>query len=194
MEENLQESQSLSKKERRELRRQEKLDRKDEIGRKKKFKRIWWIVVIILFVLAFLGLILYSFMAGDASPDVPGLISRKGIHWHTNLSIKIQGVEQEIPKDIGIKGLIHNPVHTHDLDGVIHLEFSGRVTQSDIRLSEFFKAWGKTFSKDCIFEFCTGLVGTVTMQVNGEQDTLFENYLMQDGDRVEIRYDTILEG
>ena len=48
---------------------------------------------------------------------------------------------------------------------------------------------GKTFSKDCIFEYCSGADGTVKMFVNGKENTEFENYLINDKDKIEIRYD-----
>lgn len=117
-----------------------------------------------------------------------GIIAQNGIHWHTNLSIVIKGEKQEIPKDIGI-GAIHQPVHTHETDGVIHLEFSNLVREQDIRLGKFFENWGKRFTRECIVEYCNSAEGSVVMTVNGTPSTDFENYLMQDGDNIEIRFE-----
>lgn len=121
------------------------------------------------------------------------IIAKKGIHWHPEISIFIKGEKMEIPANIGL-GVTHSPVHTHDADGVIHLEFSGIVREDDIKLGKFFKEWDKTLNSECIFEFCNGEEGTVTVTVNGELNTEFENYIMKDGDKIEIIFGEAPEG
>lgn len=118
------------------------------------------------------------------------IIAKNGIHWHPELSIVIKGEKSEIPANIGL-GITHSSVHTHDPDGVIHLEFSGMVRTDDIRLGRFFKEWDKTFTSGCIFEFCDGEEEAVKMLVNGEENHDFENYIMRDGDKIEIMYEAI---
>lgn len=114
--------------------------------------------------------------------DPTEVISRNGLHWHSTLLIYVKGEKMEIPANIGL-GAVHNPIHTHVEDapaGIIHLEFSGLVRNSNTRLDEFFKAWNKTirtFSEN------------VTMTVNGEPSTAYENYYMKDGDVIELRYE-----
>lgn len=116
------------------------------------------------------------------------IVSRKGLHWHPGLTIIIKGEKQEISANIGI-GAVHQPIHTHDSTGVLHLEIQGLVTKEEIKLGQFFKIWGKDFSSNCIFEFCNGEDGNVKMIVNGQENKDFENYLMKDKDRIEIRYE-----
>jgi len=72
------------------------------------------------------------------------------------------------------------PVHTHDSTGVIHLEMSGLIRKENITLGQFFKVWGKD-----IRSFGTNM----TMTVNGKENTEYENYLMQDKDKIELRYE-----
>ena len=122
-------------------------------------------------------------------PSLPEseIIARSGIHWHSEIKISILGQKQEIPADIGI-GVVHNPIHTHDNTGAIHLEFSGLVRKDDTLLGKFFEIWGKKFNKDCIFDKCNGSEGKIKMLVNGNQNDEFENYLMKDGDKIEIVY------
>ena len=115
-------------------------------------------------------------------------ISKNGLHWHSTLHIKIKGDEFAVPAGIGL-GAVHNPIHTHDPDNAIHLEFSGIVRKEDLAIRNFFKVWGKDFSKDSILGNKTGDGGTVKMLVNGKENTEFENYLMQDGDKIEIIYE-----
>ena len=116
------------------------------------------------------------------------IIARRGIHWHSELAIYVDGQSQEIPADIGL-GSVHNPIHTHDDVGLIHLEFSGLVLKNNLRLDNFFKIWGRKFNKDCMFDYCNGPGGTVRMIVNGMPNSDFENYEMHDKDKIEIRYE-----
>lgn len=117
------------------------------------------------------------------------VLSRTGLHWHPTLSITIKGEEIPIPANIGLSGAIHNPIHTHDPDGVIHLEFSGRVRESDTVLSKFFDAWGKDFSKLSLLGNKTGEGGMVKMYVNGKENTEFENYKMKHEDKIELVFE-----
>lgn len=145
-----------------------------------------------LFVIIIAGatLGLWYLSAPSAAPTQDDeILSRNGLHWHSDLSIIIKGEKQGIPKDIGIGTTIHQSVHTHDADGVIHLEFPGVVNKSDTTLGAFFRIWGKTFDQDCIFENCNGAEGTVKFFVNGVENTEWEKYHMQDNDKIEIRYE-----
>lgn len=123
-------------------------------------------------------------------PKIPQgeFLSKNGLHWHVTLNIKIKGEDVAIPAGIGL-GAVHNPIHTHDPDDVVHLEFDGIVKKEDVALKNFFKVWGKDFSKESILGNKTGDGGTVKMFINGKENTEFENYLMQDGDKIEIVYE-----
>lgn len=133
------------------------------------------------------GWLLWRFIASLPDIKAEDIISRDGIHWHPELAIVIKGKKQEISANIGIGGA-HAPMHTHEADGVIHLERSGLIVRQHTRLGEFFRIWGKTFTQDCIFEHCNGPDGTVTMTVNGAPNEEYGDYEMKDGDKIEIRY------
>ncbi len=110
------------------------------------------------------------------------IVTRNGLHWHPKLSIYIKDQKQQLEEGIGL-GAVEMSMHTHKedyKDGVIHLEIPGVVKKSDTRLGRFFQIWGKDFQR-------TGEV--VKMTVNGQLNTDFENYLMKDGDNIEIRYE-----
>jgi len=117
-----------------------------------------------------------------------GIVSRKGLHLHPILNIYIKGQLQTLPIDVGL-GVVHQPIHTHDADNKVHLEFSGLVTIKDTMLGEFFRIWGKQFNSNCVFDNCNGPSGTVKMFVNGQINNDFENYPMKDEDKIEIRYE-----
>lgn len=119
------------------------------------------------------------------------IISRRGIHWHPRLTIIIKGEKQELPADFGL-GAIHSPIHTHAADskqGILHMEMSGLVAKDEAKLGKWFQLWGKQFNSNCIFDKCNGSEGAVKMVVNGAENNEFENYLMKDGDRIEVKYE-----
>ncbi len=114
------------------------------------------------------------------------IISRETIHWHPELSIYIKGQIQEIPGNAGTASIMH----THDATGMIHVHPKNKlVLKDDITLGNFFKLWGKKFSSTCIFDNCNSSEGKVNMTVNGEENTEFENYVMRDKDKIEVRYE-----
>lgn len=137
------------------------------------------------------GLIVVGFIVWIATvPRIPetDILSSSGIHYHPHLTITIKGENVPIPVGIGL-GAVEHSIHTHEADGIIHLEFSGVVKKEDTKLGRFFEIWGKDFSKDSIMGHKTGDGGTVKMKVNGTENTEFENYLMKDGDKIEITYE-----
>ena len=127
-------------------------------------------------------------ISGTANSGNDAIISHNGIHFHPKLDIYIGGILQAIPAGVGLSPIEH-PIHTHDADNVIHLEFSGLTTVNNTRLQEFFIIWGKQFSSNCIFDNCNGPSGTVKMFVNGQPNNEFEKYPMKDNDQIEIRYE-----
>ncbi len=113
------------------------------------------------------------------------------MHWHPKLTIIIKGLKQELPANIGL-GAVHQKIHTHDTDakdGVVHIEAQGVVTNDDTKLGNFFKLWGEDFNSTTILDKKNGQDGTVKMLVNGKENTDFENYMMKEGDNIEIRYE-----
>ena len=121
----------------------------------------------------------------------PNIISTQGVHWHPQIEVYVKGEKQEIPANIGIGpqyasmptfdvSMRMTAMHTHEPDGTIHLEFPARVTKEDTTLGNFFRIWGKDFMS---------FGSSVTMTVNGEENTKLENYEMKDGDKIELRYE-----
>lgn len=116
------------------------------------------------------------------------VISADGIHWHPKLSISVRGEPAEIPANVGLIGG-HSPMHTHETDGIIHLEFNSVVREDDIRLGRFFELWGKPFNENQLFEHTNVKTKRVRMFVNGEPNTEYEDYVLQPEDEIEIRYE-----
>ena len=120
-------------------------------------------------------------------PPVPegDIVSKNGLHWHPELTIFVKGVKLEIPENIGLPAgmnSIHQPIHTHDDSdkGIVHMEFEGRVLKQNTTLGQFFKNWGKDIRS---------FGANMKMTVSGQENTEYENYIMQDKDKIEIRYE-----
>lgn len=177
----------MSKKEKKELKRLEKQKEQEEFVKRKKNKFIFKISFIAFFSVLGIGFIIWYFVTRPPIPEGE-ITSRSGIHWHSELSIVIKGEKQEIPADVGI-GAVHQPIHTHDKSGVIHLEIDGLVKKEDTSLQQFFKNWGKQFNSNCIFDSCNNGENKVKFFVNGKENNEFESYKMRDGDKMEIRYE-----
>ncbi len=177
----IQQSEQLSEKERREIKREEKRGAWEIAAQKRRFKKvIFWGLGGGIAVLAIGGMIWYA----AARPPVPesDIVSRSGFHWHSELAIYVKGVKQELSPNIGI-GAVHQPMHTHSEDagqGAIHLEFQGVVKKEDIMLGKFFKNWGKDMRS---------FGANMKMTVNGQENTEYENYIMHDKDKIELYFD-----
>lgn len=144
------------------------------------------VIVILIVVLVLFGAGWYFSRPSGSNDQV---LSRSGLHWHSTLNINILGHAQDIPAGLGLEKLPHNPLHTHDRDNVIHMEYAGLVRNTDLQLGNFFKVWGKKFSKDCILDKCSGPEDQLRMFVNGKENSEFESYSMRDGDKLEIIFE-----
>jgi hypothetical protein len=181
------EMERLSKKERRLLRKQRKQEEQKRKRRKQKIKKTLYIGLLVLMIGGGIFALGWFLLTRPSTPESK-IISKQGIHWHADLTIRILGRYQVIPGNIGI-GITELPVHTHEADGVIHMEFFGLVREDDIRLGRLFENWGKKFNRDCIFDKCNGPEGQLKMFVNQESNYQFENYIMRDRDKIEIIFE-----
>lgn len=131
-------------------------------------------------VLVIAGLLFWS---STLQKNDPNIIARDGIHWHPQLHMYIDDVEQSIPENIGLIGG-HQPMHTHVEDaskGVLHFEFDGTVRPRDLRLGRFFQIWGRdmdSFGKN------------MRMMVNGNESMEYGDYFVQSDDVIELYYDS----
>lgn len=158
------------------------------------------IYLAIIVILAFVGIfIIFKNLSNPDDADGTFGVPREPIHWHPKLTIIIKGEKQAIPPNIGISignnmdnqvsGMRMAPTHTHESDGTLHLE-NNRPWQKPetLALGYFFKVWDKNFNSSCIFNYCNGPNGTLTMTVNGQPNNEFGNYVMHDKDEIVIEY------
>ena len=174
--------QSIDTRRENELRRERRLNEQKNQAKLRIFRRAMKIAIVIVAIGGGVGLFVW-YIAIQPPIAEAEIVSQNGLHWHAKLAIDIDGEKYDIPANIGL-GALHSPIHTHDADGVIHMEMQGLVRKSDLRLGRFFTVWQKQFSKDCIFDFCGG----VGMKVGGGENNEFEVYEMHDGDKIDIKY------
>jgi len=142
--------------------------------------KIFFIAIAAIVVVVGAATFLLPKPSGTVSSNDPNVIARTGLHIHPTLAIYVKGVKQDLPANLGIVGASMAPVHTHDDMPIIHLEFSGLVRKEDITLGKFFEVWGKDMRS---------FGANVKMTVNGVENTEYEQYIMKDGDKIELRYD-----
>lgn len=127
-------------------------------------------------VIVLLGGVWWSQTLEKSADDI---VATNGLHAHPELEMYVKGEKVDIPQNVGL-GAVHSPIHTHDDLPAIHLEFSGVVKEKDIKLSEFFKVWGKDINS---------FGSNMQMTVNGENNTEFGDYVMKNGDKIVLRYE-----
>lgn len=135
------------------------------------------LIYVLGFILFFAGMIFWS---KSLQKNDTSIIARTGIHWHPTLTIYVKGEQQEVSPNIGVGGGAMMPMHTHEPNGTIHTESAGIVRKKDLMLSQFFKIWGRDMNS-----FGTN----VKMTVNGEENTELGDYVIKDGDKIELRYE-----
>lgn len=151
-------------------------------------------------VFAFAGILLASVIAaissitGRVNPFAPDAASihRSNeallkMHIHTQLGISLEGRDIGIPANIGIESTLHrnhtldvygtmnpavSPLHTHDPDGIIHVE------STEIRaftLGEFLDVWGLDFSDR----------NAILVVNNGQAIEIdYRNHVLRDGEQI----------
>ena len=98
-------------------------------------------------------------------------------HDHAFLHIMISGSAYTIPANTGITPTCMRPLHTHDTTGEMHIESPVR---HEFMLGDFFLVWGQPFNANQILSYRAGpgTGHTLTMTVNGVQNSQFENFVL----------------
>lgn len=181
--------QQLNKAERKRLRQAENELRRQQQERRQTRSNIARWALVALIPVAFIGWITWKIVTSPVRPE-GDVVSRTEVHWHAKLDITVRGQDVVIPANIGIP--LGNPtahpenMHTHAEDHIVHIEKLPPVYKNDLRIGNFFNVWGKRFDSQCVADECTEDAEKLTMTVNGQTNTDFENYLLKDGDKVEI--------
>jgi hypothetical protein len=149
---------------------------------------------IILFLIVIGGLIVSSIITKSGSKKLSNrelaltctTDMATEFHIHPYLKIFINGVQQEIPTNIGIDSGCMHPLHTHDKNGEIHVE---SPQKRDFILGDFFTVWKKSFSKDKVLDYKADDTHVIRETVNGVEVQDYENTILYDKDQIVIYYE-----
>jgi len=105
-----------------------------------------WQVLIVLIVVVVGVVTYYLVTSGSHNTGLP-CVSGNGLayHWHTTLTITSGGNQVTIPGSIGISFTCMVVLHTHNADGVIHIEPDTAEQARVYTIGDFFTVWGKPF-------------------------------------------------
>jgi hypothetical protein len=105
-------------------------------------------------------------------------------HIHPLIAITVDGVPETVPADIGITPDCMAEIHTHEADGVIHVETvkGGRLGQ--LALSDFFSVWGRPLERPGFHQ---------TLLVDGVAVTDPSQVRFKDDQRIGIVYTSIAQ-
>lgn len=100
-------------------------------------------------------------------------------HQHAYLNVTLDGQPFEVPGNIGITSDCVKPLHTHDPDGKIHMEF---IKPTRFTLGNFIKLWGLPLNQYDVKIFVKVSDDTDFQEFNDNIDTL----VMSDEMRIRI--------
>lgn len=147
----------------------------------------WWAIGI--------GIVLFVIYLAVTAPKVADgeYESMVGLHYHAHVVVTVNGVEQTLPKGLGLSDRpIESPLHIHEGDNIVHMEFEGaanqKVRKDDIRLGKVFDLWGKDFSSTTLMGNKVGEGHSMVMKVNGAVSSEYEHYQMHDKDEITIEF------
>ncbi|MHB8482914.1 MAG: hypothetical protein ACYDBV_09325 [Nitrospiria bacterium] len=88
------------------------------------------------------------------------------LHIHQHLDIFIHGKSIPVPAAIGFNAQERfiSPIHTHDSNGVIHIE---SPTVQTFTLGQFLDIWGVRWNSKCIGSYCEDQQNSLKVFVNG---------------------------
>jgi hypothetical protein len=119
--------------------------------RKRKYMKIIIPIIIAVAIAASAGAILYKQPTAMA---ISGIECNKGemhnYHIHSHLDVFVNGVQQQVPSNIGI---LSSPsclywLHTHTGDGVVHIE---APQTKEFMLGQFLDIWKQTLTNSTAF-------------------------------------------
>jgi hypothetical protein len=133
--------------------------------KKKKSMMIIVPIIIAIAVAATAGALLYQPPQVMAISGVEcNRTEQLNYHVHTHINVFVDGREQEVPDDVGRLTSCLYWLHTHAMNGVIHVE---APQTREFTLGQFLDIWQQTHDSTEFFNSVQGM--NVTAYVDGEQ-------------------------
>lgn len=196
-----QENQSqLSRHELKKLKRQQREEeekKKLETQEKSKKRKglIKYSIYAIIAIVVIFGLFkLFSGGSDSNNSSDSGPYTSSPVHWHASLDVYICGEKVTIPENapLGEHHLGLPLLHTH-ADRLIHIE--GQIwNKEEITIGKYMKVIGEEFTDTTLLDknngdLCNENPGKVKLIVNSKENQELTNYVVQDGDKLELRFE-----
>ncbi len=143
---------------------------------------VMWVAGLVLVVAALLIIPrLGANRSNGITTTVPCLVPNVALvqHIHPHLTIKVDGVEETIPTNIGL-GSCERAVHTHDGTGTIHVEAQDNRQYT---IGDFFDVWGKPIARDS-YQLLVIIDGTADV----ERPDVYRAIQLKDNQQIVMEY------
>ena len=102
--------------------------------------------------------------------SLPDLNDAPGaLHHHIRLWVYVDGQPEVVPANIGLSQQAASPLHTHDETGTVHVESADPNFQPV--LGQFMDVWGLYFTPTCLGNACNDGDRQLRVFLNGQQYT-----------------------
>lgn len=106
------------------------------------------------------------------------------VHYHVTLKMSYLGRPMPLPNNVGVEENCMHPLDTHDgKSNQVHIHYTRPYP---FTIGDFFTVWGVIFNKDQFSGTFVSDRRKIVMKVNGKVNTEYENYVMKNGDTIEI--------
>lgn len=119
-----------------------------------------------------------GFWPGTTIPCLPNGHQNLALHIHPTLQVFVQGEEVPVGANIGISPTCMAEVHTHEANGVLHIESTN--PNATYTITDFFAVLGEDLYREGF---------TLTATVNGTVIDAIETYALNDHDAVVLSYE-----
>ncbi len=127
----------------------------------------------------------------DVNGAVPCLVPNVLLvqHIHPKLKIEVDGINENIPNEIGLSDICEKAIHTHEEgDGTIHVEAQDNRQYT---LGDFFSVWGRSIERDGYVLFLT-IDGHPFLDaiINDQPQPIKTFIILKDGQQIIMSYKT----
>lgn len=141
-----------------------------------------FIVIVILFVWGIMSRnrsAVVTYVPNTQVACLPSGHQNLAVHIHPVMSITVDGAPETLPANIGVTPGCMAEIHTHEADGVIHVETISTDRLTSLSLADFFAVWGQPIERDGF---------TYTLTVDGATVADPSTVTFADGQAIALSY------
>ncbi len=112
---------------------------------------------------------------GNNAPKSVPCLTSEAFHIHPRLTVLVDGKKEAVPANIGVVPGCTRELHTHDTDGVIHVE---SIVDRRYTFANFLSVWGESLERPG---------HSLKITVDGKATT-GPDFLLKDGQEIFLEY------